>query len=375
MNLRLLYIAFLTLVASCATVSTTTTEAAPSEAGASYERLIRAARAHAEAGRVEQATKLAERGVQEQPDKPDAYAILGLTLAQLGKLDEAAAQYELARSHGGKDRRIFVELASVYDVAQKWNEAVGVYLDYLKDHPDDAEMRQELGLTYLLLQKDQEAAHELQIVARAHPENAQVQQDWAYALLRTGEPKTAAEILEKLIAQDPNRTEAIILLARARAAEGKPADAIAHLDRVIAANPSEQRALRMRARLYQVTGNLEKAAGDYEKLIAAGAAGDNAVLLGYAGALIALGRLDDAQAALGKVREKLKGHPLLAFREAQLAWRRGNKAALKTIAEFARNNPTDVEAWRETLAAAKKLHDKKLIKDAQTKLRSLGDLP
>jgi len=373
MNRPVLYIALSALAASCAgSGASPDTPAASASEQPSYERTVAAARGHAERGRSERALEIVATAVAEAPERPEAYLVYGLALAQAGKLDESAAKYEMARERGSKERRLFVELASVYDVAQKYEDAVRVYRDYLTMRPDDPEMRQELGLTLLLLKKFDDAVAELQAVSKANPTNVQVKLDLGYALLHAGKPAEAATLFAAVVKDSPERNEVKLLLARARAGEGKSAKAIGILDGVIATKPNEA-ALRMRARLFLLTGKVEAAAADYGRLLKA-KPNDPAVLLGYAGVLIALDDLDKAGSLLTRVRKSIKEHPVLAFRTAQIAWRRGDKPALKTIAGFARDNPTDVEAWREVHSAAKKFKDRKLRKEAVTKLKSLGDL-
>ena len=92
------------------------------------------------------------------------------------------------------------------------------------------------------------------------------------------------------------------------------------------------------------------------------------------GALIALGRIDAATKTVARAVKVVKKHPLIDFRQAQIAWRRGEARALGALVKFARSSPTNVEAWREVRAAAKTSRDRKLEKEATAKLRNLGDL-
>ncbi len=369
---------FLYLVSATAASCASTPSAPPpgpssDAAPPSYERLVAAAREQAERGRSERALELVERAVVAGPERPEAYLVYGLALAQTGKLDESAAKYEMARKRGSRSRRLYVELASVYDVAQRYQDAVRVYRDYLDMRPNDAEMRQELGLTLLLLKQFDRAVAELTTaLAAADPANTQIKLDLGYALLQAGRPEDAAAMFIDVVEADPKRHDVKLLLARARAAQGNAAEAITLLDHVIAAEASEP-ALRMRARLHLLTGEVGAAASDYERLLKA-KPGDPALLLGFAGVLIALGQLDQAEQLLGRVRSSIKEHPVLAFRSAQISWRRGERPALKTLAGFARDSPTDVEAWRELHAAAKRFKDRKLRRESAARLRALGDL-
>ena len=373
MRTRLQSILVLALTTSCAASQLTPTPATTAPPEVSYDTLVRTARSYVENGKAERAAELCAKAAAMSPDRPDAYVTWGLALAQLKQLDQSAAKYEAALARGGKDREVFVELASVYDVSRRYEEAVRVYRHYLSIAPDDVEMRQELGLTLVGLERTDEAVLELRACAAKAPGDLQVMQDLGYALLHAKEAGEAATILAEVVAKDANRPEAMQMLARARATEGKAAEALAVLDRLLKAWPDDRRGRRIRARLRLLTDNPAGATEDYRLLISANP-DDSSLLLGAAGAFIALGRLEEADQTLDHVRQSLGSHPLLEFREAQIAWRRGKTQALISMAQFARDNPNDLEAWREVAAGAKKAKDKKLQAEAAEKLKSLGDL-
>ncbi|MBI5507796.1 MAG: tetratricopeptide repeat protein [Deltaproteobacteria bacterium] len=365
-------IAILALVSSCAAP-----EAKPAVAAApaplDYDTMVKTARSYAESGRPERAIELCQEASRMAPDRPEAYVVWGLSLAQQKHLDESAVRYEDAVRRGSKDRELFAELASVYDVSRRYEEAARVYRAYLALAPDDAEMHQELGLTLLLLEKFDEAIQELKTANVMRPDDLQMQQDLGYAFLRARKMADAVTVLAKVTAADPNRPEAMRMLARATAATGKPVEALKILDRVLAARPEDQRARRMRARIRLLTDDAAGANDDYRVLLSA-SPDDSSLLMGAAGAFIAMGNLEEADQTLDHVRQALGSHPLLEFREAQIAWRRGNKQAIKALTQFARDNANDLEAWREVHAAAKQAKNQALAAEAAEKLKALGDL-
>ncbi|MEE8409292.1 MAG: tetratricopeptide repeat protein [Myxococcota bacterium] len=345
----------------------------PVTAPTDYAGMIKAARSYTEAGRPEQAEAVAKRAAARDPGRPEAYCIWGRSLAQQKKLKESAEKYEMARQRGVTDRECFIELASVYDVSGRYHEAVDVYRAYLKKSPDDTEMRQELGLTFLLLQRFDEAVAELEKAVSTNPDDLQLQQDLGYALVRGDWPAEAAKVLERVLARDPSAHQATLFLARARAALGMPLEAMALVDQLITGRKASEQALRMRAHLRHLTDNAAGALDDYQWLLKA-KPDDAAALLGAAGALIALGRIDAATKTVARAVEVLEKHPLIDFRQAQIAWRHGEAKALGALVKYARRNPTHVEAWREVRAAAKTSRDRKLEQEATAKLRDLGDL-
>ena len=334
-------------------------EAAPAD----YDRLVATAKSYVEMGRVERAVDLAQTAAARAPQRPEAYVVWGRALASQNVLEDAAAKYEQARTLGSRDRELFVELTSVYDVSRAYEKAIAVYGDWLDKTPDDAEMHAELALTLLLLNRFPDAVAHLRQAARLQPANLQTRQDLGYALLRNQDLTGASSTLEAVLAADPQRPEALVLLAQTRAAMGHSIDALPLLDRALGLDPKNVRAVRVRARLRQLTHDAPAALGDYQTLLAENPQ-DAAALLGAAGALIALGRLNEATPLVAKARDRLGDHPDVRFREAQIAWRQGDRAAVATLRKMADAMPNQTEIWDELATAAKKLGDKRLSTEA-----------
>ena len=194
--------ASLSLLAACAGPQNNAPAAPDGTDEPSYERLVRAAQSYADAGRPDRAAELAAQAAAQEPNRGEAFYVWGHSLAQQQQLEVAAEKYERARALGLKERALFAELASVYDVAKRYEDALGVYRAYLAIAPQDAGMLMEMGLTLLLLDRTAEAVTALEQAAALLPQEAQLQQDLGYALLRAGRPGDAARVLEKLLQQE-----------------------------------------------------------------------------------------------------------------------------------------------------------------------------
>ncbi len=364
--------ALLLVTLACAAQAPRSEPVAPAATAPDYDTLVKVAASYSASGRSRQAAQAAERAAGMRPERPEAYVVWGRSLAQENQLAQAAAKYEKARSLKSRDRALYAELASVYDVSKRYADAIAVYRDYLATHANDADMQEELGLTLLLVNRVDEAVAALRIAAQ-HSDGVQAAQDLALALLRHGEPREASEVLRRVLDREPSR-EARLLFAQAKASLGEAAEALATLNQLLAHDKNDTAALRMRAHVRLVTHDATGALADFDAL-QHGQTTDAAALLGAAGALIALGHLADAEARVQAAQKVAPEHPLLAFRAAQLALRRGDASALAPIISFARANPGHVEAWRELYAAAKKRRDKKLMAEARERLTALGDAP
>ncbi len=346
------------------------TKAVPAE----YERLTGAALSYLESGKPERAVKPLERAVALAPERPEAHVLWGRALAMVQDLAGSAAHYEKARALGSRDRQLFLELASVYDISQRYDEAIGVYEAWLAQDPHDVEMLAELGLTLLLRQRYPDAAGVLARAVELAPLDLQLRQDWGFALLRVGEIDRAAEELGKVLTSEPERPEAMRFLAQARAAQGREQEALELLDRLLRLAPTDAGGLRIRARLRLLSGQAQGALDDYGALLAA-APQDGAALLGAAGAFTALGRVAEAQKVLEQARGVLGDVVEVRLREAQLAVKKGDRGALQRLHEVAREMPQSLEAWRAVHAAARAARDKKLEVESGKHLVGLGARP
>jgi tetratricopeptide (TPR) repeat protein len=339
-----------------------------------YEERVQMAQSLVDSGRVERALDLLQSAAAEAPERPEAYVVWGRALAVKNDLKASAETYEKARRLGSRDRRLFVELSSVYDVSEAYEQSIAVYLDWLGKSPDDAEMHHELGLTLLLVGRLDEAVAHLGRASEIEPRDLQAREDYGYALLRLGRLEEAASSLEAVLQLDPRRADALRYLAQVRAAQGRSDDALGLLDRALLAAPDDARAARVRARLRQLLGDQEHALDDYD-LVLRQAPDDVAALLGAAGALLALERLDEAAPLLARVRAANKDLPELKMRESQLAWRRGDRKAVAELQKLTQAQANNLELWRDLAAAAKRFGDKKLLLDAEKQLKSSETRP
>ncbi len=335
-----------------------------------YSQLVDAAWAAAKAGRAERAAELSERAVASGPEQPAAYVVWGHALAMQRQLDEAVQKYEKARQLGSDERVLFVELSSVYDVSGKYEDAIGVYRAWLARHPDDGEMHQELGLSLILRERYDEAAASLTEASKLLSSDLQVKEDLAYALLKAGQLQEAAAQVDAVLAKDGKRPGALFLAAQLAVARGEAKSALPLLDKALEVAPDDTRARALRARLLHLSGNSKAALDDYAWLLKHGAQ-DPSVLLGAAGPLIAEGRLDEAASIIDKAKAQAGTHLEVRFRLAQLAWHKGDKAALATLRALAKELPNHLELWRELRDAAKQSGDHKLVAKAQARVNEL----
>jgi len=164
----------------------------------SYESLVKIGRTYCDSGKAAKALKPLKQAIAQAPQRPEAYVVLGYSFAAQKKLNESTAAYEKARILGSKERRLFQELSSVYDVQEKYAAAIGIYRAWLKISPTDSEMRHDLSLSLLLAGQIPEAIELLQKVIAESDKPSQAQADLAYAYARSGQHAKAIVLLHKL---------------------------------------------------------------------------------------------------------------------------------------------------------------------------------
>jgi tetratricopeptide (TPR) repeat protein len=178
------------------------------------------------------------------------------------------------------------------------------------------------------------ARHEA-AVARAsvahqlRPDSTRYVSRWATALVQAGRPDDALARLERAPGDAPD-----VLLARARAElakGGDPAPALATAQRVLGASEattSERAWAHLVTTLgHLITGDRERATAAANEARSAIPAADETFRLRLAAALLALGRVDDAEAALGAGERAVSANPgLRALVRGRIALARDDAA-------------------------------------------------
>ena len=133
------------------------------------------------AAQVQSALKLA-------PHLPGAPAILGSTLAKLGRLDEAAAQYSEALSLEPNNPGLHSELAMILAAAGKLDEAARHLSEALRFQPDNAQAHCQLGVVLGMQQQTAPAIEHYTEALRLNPDCAEALNNLAW--IRAANPRT-----------------------------------------------------------------------------------------------------------------------------------------------------------------------------------------
>jgi YaiO family outer membrane protein len=226
--------------------------------------------------------------------------------ARAGRLEEAVALYTGVIQAHPEDLEARKERARVLGWLHRHAEALADYDRVLAVTPGDVEAL--VGRARVLVRMDRidEAARALRAAAVEHPDVADADLALGAVLLRQGHTDEATAAFTRARALAPGEPAPLVGLARARAAAGDAAgaaaarqDALAAFERRLAREPSDRDARVGRAQLLGGLGRDAEALAEYDHVLATSPRDAEAVL-GRASLLARQGRLDDA---LGAARD------------------------------------------------------------------------
>ncbi len=203
--------------------------------------LAAAAEAEMQAGNYSDAERDLGRLAERRPLTAQETVWLGAIYAGQGRIDEAVAAWEYARTLGAVDADSLVQLAQVYIARREWDQARAALEGLAGYASTDARIYYQLGLIQALDRPEQAAISLAQAVTldpsqarRLAPLRASLTtranepRDLAYArlgilYLSLNELPLSEEALSRAYAYNPAYGEALAYLAFVRAQLGKPA--------------------------------------------------------------------------------------------------------------------------------------------------------
>lgn len=145
----------------------------------------------------------------------DAKIQLGRVLAAEGKYDDAIAQLEPEAKRVSGDASLQRDLADLYALAKKNDQAEGAYRGLLTGNPNDATLHQGLGKALVEEKKFAEAEKEFLTAVKIKPESGEVYGDLAFAAGENKDYPTVIKALDVRVKYLPE--EAITYFLRASA--------------------------------------------------------------------------------------------------------------------------------------------------------------
>src|SRR5690348_8359710 len=166
-------------------------------------QLYQQARDAIQAGDLQSARDLIQRGLKVDPQYAAGWLALGSIQFRLNEIGDATTDFRKAADlnpHDPMARKALAEchtLSGSPDAAQSWR-------DVLKLQPNDREAHLTLGTILLNQKKFSEASLELEAAVKAGPATAHLEEQLAKAHLETGNDTRATQALEQAVQIDPS---------------------------------------------------------------------------------------------------------------------------------------------------------------------------
>ncbi|MDP7164521.1 MAG: sulfotransferase [Alphaproteobacteria bacterium] len=243
----------------------------------------------------------------------------------------------------------------------------------LFNRPGDVDARHLLALVDLQEGKPQAAAVSLEKLCREAPKNADLWRNLGVAELSCGNPDRARESLEQGLALAPKNAELAFNAGVAAAAGGDRAAARSYYERAVELQPRLNAARNNLGALLVKEGEYGAALPHLEAATATPGAPDIAHC-NHANALERVNRLDEAVAALARVRDGARPEPTLVG--ARLARRRGQpEQALARLRAFLAKPTGGIDAgtlgdlWQQVALSADLVGDHAAVLPAAAKAK------
>jgi tetratricopeptide (TPR) repeat protein len=220
-----------------------------------------------QAGRPDEAVALIERAIQAQPDVAIAYGNLASALNSLGRLDEAvrrsdqaiALEPDYAEAHGNRGQALY-RLGRLDEALDSYGRVVALKAD-ARSFLNQAVVLRELGRT-------REAVESFDQALARNPDSADAHHGRGVALRELGQLTDSVAAFDRAIALKPNHAQSHYDRAAALREMGRSEAALEGYDRALALRPAYPEALGNRANALADLGRLEEALDGYDQALA-----------------------------------------------------------------------------------------------------------
>ena len=166
-----------------------------------------------------------------------AHNNLGTALLQMGRVDEAVADYQKALEINPKLPLARYNLGVALLQNGRVHEVVGHFQAALEIEPDLAKAHYNLGIAFVQLGRVSEALVHYNEALEINPNYAEAEYNLGIALLQIGRLNEAVSHYNKALAINPNYVEVHNNLGTALVQLGRVSDALAHFQRAMEINP------------------------------------------------------------------------------------------------------------------------------------------
>jgi predicted TPR repeat methyltransferase len=164
--------------------------------------------------------------------------VKGISLAALGRADEAVASYRRALELRPAFFECWANLGNVLELNQRWEEAANAYAHALKLKPGATHVLNGMGLCQLALGELEPAVALFEFAIAGDPNFASAHNNLGNTQARLGNVDLAIKHLQEAVRIRPEFAEAWVNLGEQLYVAKRDAEAIAALDRALALDPA-----------------------------------------------------------------------------------------------------------------------------------------
>lgn len=167
-----------------------------------------------------------------------AHALLGYTLLNVDRLEEAARHSRRALEFDPRNHTALFTLASVDERQGRFEAAIAGYRAALEVRPEDSQASYQLGMALLRSGKVDEAKERIAAVILQDPEVYQTHLTFALAEVQRGDPWNALHCAEAALVARPNDPDAHYATGLAMSKLERLTEAREHFEAALAARPA-----------------------------------------------------------------------------------------------------------------------------------------
>ena len=224
--------------------------------------LVKAILLHME-GKIEEAIKELQRGVNAGEKTLDVYAGLGHLQFEAGRFDAAAEAYRTVLEREPLHKTCHYNLAVCLEKTGRYKEALASFEKAFEINPQRIEIGLGVGVSLLHLRRFAEAGAAFETCLKTHPNDESALFGKAFALQGEGRRAEAETAYSEALKRNPAHEEALLNLIALAVEQKKDPATREYCEKLLTLRPESKIAL-------ETLLALDLAAGDYEGACAAG---------------------------------------------------------------------------------------------------------
>ncbi|MGH9720227.1 MAG: tetratricopeptide repeat protein [Bryobacteraceae bacterium] len=196
---------------------------------------------------------------------PSARYLLGLAYTRLKQPEKAKVALAEMMNAATPAQASFLLGKTLYDEG-RFEEAAAAFRKTLESDPSFPQVHLELGRVYVSLRRNADAERELHLALQADPHDADAHYFLGGLLAQDGRSAEASPHLEEASRLHPDAWGAYYYLARIHLADGNAARAVQRLEKAAALKPDEPAVFYQLARALQLAGRAAEAKQALQKM-------------------------------------------------------------------------------------------------------------